>query len=104
MRHDAVHRRAHAGEAATAHGVVEHGLVAKVATAAAVFPGNVRAQDAEFTGAFPQVVADVALVACRLVVRQHLGFDESNDGVLVPQQVFVQPAWAERDGHVGMVR
>ncbi|KAF5289622.1 hypothetical protein FQR65_LT20784 [Abscondita terminalis] len=93
--HDGVHGVAHAGQAPARHLLVDHGLVAEVATASAVFLGNVGAQQAQLAGPAPDRVADVALLAGGLVLRLHFGCDEAHGGGAQAAQVGVAPGARE---------
>ena len=78
--HDGMHGVAHAREGAARHLLVDHGLVAEVAAAAAVFLGDVGAQQAQLAGAAPDGMAHVAALACGLVLGLHFGFQKAHGG------------------------
>ena len=70
---------------------VQHGFVAKIATATAIFGRQIEAQQPHLTRLAPNFFADAVLRAPLGVVGHHLGLDETRDVLAEESQIVVHP-------------
>jgi hypothetical protein len=99
VRGDRMHPDAHAGERAPGHFLMQHRLMPEIAAGAAPFLGDVDAEEAEFAGAPPQFVPDMAAPACFLVLRLHFRLDKAHPRIAEALDPLVVPRALEFDRH-----
>ena len=86
-----MHALSKAAEAAARQFLVEDGLVAEVAAAAAVFGRDVCNSKPDSPGLAPGLAIHVVLFAPLRVLGQHFGLDEAHHGVAENLEVIVHP-------------
>ena len=86
-----MHTLPESADPSSANLFVHHGLMSEVAAHATVLLRNVEAQQPCLADEPPSVAVDVVLRSPPRVMRKHLGFDESRDGIAECGQVVVHP-------------
>jgi hypothetical protein len=88
---DAVHALPETADSAATQLFVHDSFVSEVTACAAVFLGDVEAQQAGLTQPLPGLAVDVVLRPPAGIVRHHFGFDESRDCIAKCREVVVDP-------------
>ena len=76
-----MHADAHARKCPPRHFLVQHRLMAEIASRATPFLRNIDAQKAKLARSPPQIMPDMTAPACFGILRQHLALHEADPGI-----------------------